>query len=309
MARIDSAEALRGNRADSLARRPSSIAGAVASSSVSRQFEGRSKLTSACELAIDRLIPDPDQPRKTFPEESLDRLAESFRARGQLVPLLVRWSESADRFIIIDGERRYRAAIRAELKAMTCIVKDDAAPEDLLEIQLVTNALREDVLPIEQARSYQTLMQARGYTHRELAERLNVSHVTVTRALATLKLTPDLQEMIDEGSLSPSTGAIIAAIESPEEQREIASRAVHGVPREEIAKVVRERKASPKEGRGARSKGKPKLPTEKNFRTAVGLKVSVSGRKGFDADMLRDALREILAIVDGEIEGSGEQAA
>jgi ParB family transcriptional regulator, chromosome partitioning protein len=313
MARIDQAEALRGNRADSLARRPMSMA-ASSAGQISRQFEGRVKLASACELNIERLMPDPDQPRKTFPEDSIEQLAASFRSKGQLVPLLVRWSEAADRFIIIDGERRYRAALQTDLKALSCIVKDDAAPEDLLEIQLVTNALREDVLPVEQARSYQTLMTAKGYTHRELADRLNVSHVTVTRTLATLRLTPELQQLVDEGTLSPSTGAVIAGLDSPEDQTELAHEAIRGeATREEIAEKVRERKASKpragaSKGQGRGAKGKPaKLPTERTVKTSVGIKLVASARKGFDSATLRAALVEALARVDDEL--AGEQAA
>jgi ParB family chromosome partitioning protein len=221
MARVDQAEALRGNRADSLARRPPTMVSP--NDSQSRQFEGRKKLAGACEIAIGRITPDPDQPRKTFPKDSIVQLADSLKARGQLVPTLVRWSESEDSYILVDGERRYRAALKAGLDTMTCVVTSDASPEDLLEVQLVTNALRDDVPPVEQGRAYQALIEAKGYSRRELADRLNVSHPTIIRALDLLNLPASVQAMVDDGELSPSTAhGIMSNVEDPAIQEQVA---------------------------------------------------------------------------------------
>ena len=107
------------------------------------------------------------------------------------------------------------------------MVTGDASPEDLLEVQLVTNALREDVLPVEQGRAYRAIIEAKGYSHRELADRLNVSHPTITRALALLDLPPGVQAMVDDGKLSPSTAhAIMGNVEYPATQEEVAKQAV-----------------------------------------------------------------------------------
>ena len=203
MARVDQAETLRGNRADSLARRPASTMVSPADSQ-SRQFEGRKKLAGACEIAIGRITPDPDQPRKTFPEDSIVQLAESLKTRGQLVPTLVRWSDSEDSYILVDGERRYSRGYQGGVGHhdvrghQRCIARGSARGPARHQC-----AWREDVLPVEQGRAYRAIIEAKGYSHRELAERLNVSHPTITRALALLDLPVNVQAMVDDGEALP----------------------------------------------------------------------------------------------------------
>lgn len=91
-------------------------------SSVERQAEGRKRLDAACVIRVDRIVPDPGQPRSEFDAEALERLAASLRERGQLQPIRVRWDEPADRYVIVVGERRYRAAKLAGLETLACVV-------------------------------------------------------------------------------------------------------------------------------------------------------------------------------------------
>jgi ParB family transcriptional regulator, chromosome partitioning protein len=250
---------------------------------------------------------------KTFPEESIVQLADSLKARGQLVPTLVRWSESEDSYILVDGERRYRAAMKAGLDTMTCVVTGDASPEDLLEVQLVTNALREDVPPVEQGRAYQAIIEAKGYSHRELADRLNVSHPTITRALGLLDLPVSVQAMVDDGKLSPSTAhAIMTNVEDPADQEKVAAQAVdEKLSRARAVDVAREVAGKTAKGKGSGASSKPvaKLPTERTIRTSTGHKVTVAARKGFDGATLVPALREALATAEGELAPADEDAA
>src|SRR5262245_23845147 len=150
-------EQMRSQVADSMRDRTPdapAVRGVGGSSALERQGEGRRRLDAGCMIRLDRIGPDPAQPRKEFDEESLARLADSMRSRGQLQPIRVRWDDSADRYTVVVGERRYRAALLAGMEAIACVVvAGSPTPEDLLEDQLVENALREDLRPIEQAQA------------------------------------------------------------------------------------------------------------------------------------------------------------
>jgi hypothetical protein len=106
------------------------------------QFQGRVQLRDACLIRLDRIEADPNQPRAEFDAESLDRLAASLKQRGQLQPIRVRWDDVNSRYIVIVGERRWRAAKLAGLESLACVVvPGNASPEEILEDQLVENCL------------------------------------------------------------------------------------------------------------------------------------------------------------------------
>jgi ParB family chromosome partitioning protein len=155
---------------------------------------------------VDRIAADPDQPREEFDPEALQRLADSLRAKGQLQPIRVRWDEGRGAYIIICGERRWRAATMAGLETLHCvIVEGTVEPVELLAIQLVENALREDLRPVEQARAYRTLMDQKGWSTRQLAAELAVTQPQVVRTLALLDLPAVVQEAVEQGTLAPGT--------------------------------------------------------------------------------------------------------
>jgi ParB family chromosome partitioning protein len=294
MARAFQDETLRGNMAESLSRRPSIAIGSHTAAPPG-QFQGRAKLPGACVIEIDRLVPDPDQPRKTFTEESIEQLAASFQGRGQLVPILVRWTPEANHYTIVDGERRYRAALLAGLVSLASVDVSNASPEDVLEIQLVTNALREDVQPVEQARAWQRLMDMKGLTHRELAGRLGYDHSTVTRSLGLLNLPESIQASVDTGEIKAQTGYELSRVQDPVEQARLAEEAKSGtLRRDDIREKVAKAKGS--KGRGGKPKAKP-LPTTRVIRTEAGPRVTVEYRKGVDDAVIATALREILAKI------------
>jgi ParB family chromosome partitioning protein len=315
MSGVARAETMREKRAESLGRRPSLVGPSIPGAQ-EKKFEGRRKHADACKIALDRIMRDENQPRTEFDPDALDRLAASLKARGQLQPCRVRWSDDAAHYVLVVGERRWRAAMLAGLETLDCIVVDgEMSAEDLLEDQLVENALREDLKPVEQARSYRALMTARGMTHRDLAERLNVAHTTVTRALGLLDLPESVQVQVDTGELSPSTAYAIASnLDDEDAQREVAERVVsENLSRAATEKVIEQVAASrPRaakvKGRGAKAKAKPgpALIRERVIRTAEGRKVIVTGRKGFDLFDLLETLREAVAKI--EAEQVGEQA-
>lgn len=276
------------------------------------KLHGVKRRVDVSDIPVEKIGPDPDQPRKHFDKEAIDRLAQSLKSRGQLQPIRVRWNAERGQYVVIVGERRYQAATRAGLQTLACVVVEgDIPPDEMLAIQLVENCVREGLLPIEQARAFKSLMDARGWSQVDLAAELGIGQPAIAKALATLRLAPEIQDQVNRGQLSASAGAAIAAIESPEEQAEIAERAIADkLSRDEVVEVVRERvaRSKPAKGRGAsKAKEKP-LPKEHTIKVGDNRKVVVSGRKGFDRAGLLAALEEAAAKVRVEI-GDDQAAA
>jgi ParB family transcriptional regulator, chromosome partitioning protein len=193
------------------------------------QFQGRTQLREACLIRLDRIVADPNQPRGEFDADALERLAGSLRQRGQLQPIRVRWDEANQQYVIVIGERRWRAAKLAGMESMACIVvPGTATPEEILEDQLVENCLREDLKPIEQARAYQSLMHRLGLSQRALAEKLDVSQGQIMQSLKLLELPEPIRESIDDGKIAPSIGYEIAKVTDPGQQLELAEKVARG---------------------------------------------------------------------------------
>jgi ParB family chromosome partitioning protein len=249
MTRPNDSEEARANRLASMTR--ASSAGPVVDPET-RVFEGRARLKEAAMIRRDRIVPDPQQPRTEFEPEALDQLAGSIRDRGVLQPIRVRWSGELDSYVIVVGERRWRAAGIAGIEAMPCIVVDGlATPEDLLEDQLVENCLRADLRPVELARSYQALMTARGLSQRALAERLHVSPASVAKAVALLSLPEPIQDEVNSGAIGPDVAYQLSKVEDVQEQADLAGRAVAGsIRRDELQ--ARTRTTQARQGRGGR---------------------------------------------------------
>lgn len=239
----------------------------------------------AVHIALDRIEPDPDQPRREFDEEELRRLADSLKARGQLQPIRVRWEEGRGVYVILVGERRWRAARLAGMESISCTLHEGRlAPQDRLIIQLTENALREDLKPVEQARAFQALIEVRGYTQRELAAELHVSLGCVTRALSLLQLPGDIQEVVDAGMIPPTAAHEISKAH-PDDRADLAERVISGTMRtEDVARTVRE--SAPRKTR------RTQRVTSRVFRTKAGPKVTVEWSKGLSPSVTAAALGE-----------------
>src|SRR3954467_329357 len=130
----------------------------AAPTSTSR-LDGTTRLRTGAEIAIDRISPDPKQPRTEFDPDAITRLAESLKTHGQLQPISVRWSEDMGRYLIVTGERRWRAATLAGRPTVSAVIIEDKRTESqILEMQLIENCLREDLRPVEQAKAFRALM-------------------------------------------------------------------------------------------------------------------------------------------------------
>jgi ParB family chromosome partitioning protein len=273
--------------------------------------DGTERLRSAVTIEVDRIAADPNQPRTDFDEGALDRLAESLKEHGQLQPIAVRWSDEAGRYLIVSGERRWRAALKAGRKTIDAVIVDPRSESQILELQLIENCLREDLRPIEQAKAFRTLMDRNGWSGDQLARTLHMSDASVFRALALLSLPDSVQSHVESGGMAPATAYEVSKLEDPAAQREVAERVVaEKLSRAETVEAVR-RASKPKavgKGRGVKSK----LPTERTIRTAGGLKVAVSGRKGFEVaawiEALRDALHQAEAHMGSVLHGVPDDA-
>jgi ParB family chromosome partitioning protein len=278
----------RNNRLASMTR-PSSEVDATAADPEARAFEGRSRLKTACEIRLDRIVADPNQPRTEFDPESLERLAQSLRQRGQLQPIRVRWDEALDRYVVVVGERRWRAAALAGMTTLACVVATgNASPEEILEDQLIENCLREDLRPIEQAKAFRTLLTRLEISQRQLADRLQVSPPTITRALALLELPEAIQTSVDAGTIAPQTAYEISKIDDDDTQAEAAARAVRGeLRRDDMRSIVTK---APRASRGG-SRPWTHLSGDRVKVTVTPLADDV------DHEELVEALRSALAVL------------
>ncbi len=177
------------------------------------------------QIDIDLIEPSPYQPRTRFREEALDELARSIKASGIIQPLVVR--PVGNRFQLIAGERRWRAAQRAGLGKVSAIVRQ--VPDELaLEMTLVENIQREDLNPIEAARAFERLMEEFDLTQDLVAERTGKDRTTVANAIRLLKLESTIQEWIEEGKLSAGHGRALLAVVDPQLRMRYAQRAARG---------------------------------------------------------------------------------
>lgn len=174
------------------------------------------------EVDLSSIYPNPDQPRKNFDPDALDELAQSIRHHGVIMPLIV--NKEAKGYMIIAGERRYRASKLAGIKKLPVIVKNYTARQ-IKEISLIENLQREDLNPIEEATAMRALMEDYGMTQDELADRIGKSRPAITNTLRLLQLSPEVIRLVETGALSSGHARAIITVPA-EEQIKMANRFV-----------------------------------------------------------------------------------
>jgi ParB family chromosome partitioning protein len=167
---------------------------------------------------IEKIRPNPDQPRKHIDQDSLEGLAGSIKEKGILQPLVV-W-EVDGVYELIVGERRWRAAQKAGLKAVPVVIKD-VSPDELLELALVENIQREDLNPLEEAMAYSRLIDELGLTQSQVASRVGRERSTVANFLRLLQLPDYAQADLLDGRLSMGHARAILMLEDPESRKEL----------------------------------------------------------------------------------------
>ena len=166
------------------------------------------------------------QPRHRFDETALEELARSIREKGVIQPVIVRKND--DGYELIAGERRLQAARRAGLKEIPALVREVRDRQDLLEIALIENIQREDLNPVDRARSYRRLIDEFGESQDEVAERVGKDRSTIANTIRILDLPGEIRQMIEEGRLNFGQARALLAIDSRENQVRLARRAADG---------------------------------------------------------------------------------
>lgn len=245
---------------------------------------GENNQNSVRNLPVSSLNPNPDQPRERFDQDALTELAESIRQQGIIQPILAE-ARADGGFMLIAGERRWRASKIAGLEEVPVIVRV-FSPEQKLEIALVENVQREDLTPMEEARAYRHLMDALGISQQNVADKVGKKRSTVANSLRLLKLPENMRNAVEKGRLSAGHARALLAVTNPADQELLFEKIISQ------SLSVRDAEATATEmNRGHRGSGKPKSPRnprsadrdpeisslEQRFIEALGTKVSMKG--------------------------------
>ncbi len=218
------------------------------------------------EIPVDHLHPNPHQPRHRFDERTLEELAESIRRHGVLQPLLVS-EDGPERYLLMTGERRWRAARLAGLATVPAVIRERLADGEQLEVALVENLQRQDLTPLEEARAFDDLRTSLGLSQAEIAERVAMDRSTVANSLRLLRLPPEVQELVERGDLSAGHGRTLLAFDGDDVQCEWARRVVAtGVSVRELERAA----AAARAGAGRKKKVRPGSVKDPNLFAAEG---------------------------------------
>lgn len=228
--------------------------------------------------SVDEIDPSPFQARRSFDEEKIDRLAESVRVRGLLQPLIVRKVEN--RYQLIAGERRWRAAKKAGLNEVPIVVKD-WGDGDVMAIGLVENLQREDLNPIDEALGYQALIEEHGWTHQRLSQEVGKDRTTVTNTLRLIHLPLPIQQALMEGVLTEGHARALLGLPNEKAMLQLADRIVReGLSVRQVEAIVREgSERAPKKRSGRASKDIYLRQLEEDWTRALGTKVCIHPKK------------------------------
>lgn len=254
-------------------------------------------------LPVERIQPNPNQPRREFDPEALEQLAQSIRQKGIVQPLIVRLIGPAGQHEIVAGERRWRAAQIAGLHEVPVVVREFTDVE-VLEIAIIENIQREDLNPIEEAMAYRQLIDRFGHTQEKLAEALSRSRSHVTNLLRLLTLPDVVQDMLRKGELSSGHArALITAPNPSVLAAQVVRRGLSVRETEKLAKTVgtKQPRTSPKSEKDADTRA-IEADLSANLRMTVridhrgideGGVLSISYRTLEDLDLLCDVLSKI----------------
>ncbi len=176
-------------------------------------------------VPIEQISPNPYQPRRTFNDASIEELSRSVREHGIIQPLVVT-KLGDNKYRLIAGERRFRAAQKAGLSLVPVVVKETLTDSDTLQIALIENIQREDLNPIEEAYAYHQLHEEFGLTQEEISKRVGKERSTVANFLRLLRLPDPVKKLLASGQLSMGHARAILAVDSPKKQEQLAERVV-----------------------------------------------------------------------------------
>ncbi len=233
-------------------------------------------------LRISEIEPNKNQPRKSFNNETLKQLADSITEHGVLQPLIVR-SIAAGNYMIIAGERRWRAAKMAGLSEIPVIIRDDLTDEQAMQIAMIENLQRENLNPIEEALGYKELIDKFGMTQDKLAQVLGKARSSVANSLGLLALPNGVQELLRNGSLSAGHCKALKKVKDAALMTELAHKAAEGELSVRQVEAIAKREAARLEEEKDKKELKPRLSyyteIEVSLSELLGTKVRISENK------------------------------
>lgn len=231
-------------------------------------------------IDIDQIKPNVNQPRKKFNEERIEELAESILEHGIIQPLVVR--KSGDYYEIVAGERRWRAARKANLDKVPCIVREFSDEENML-IAIIENLQREDLDPIEEANGLNQVIRKFGMTQEEVSKSISKSRPYISNSLRLLKLPGFVQDLVSEGKISMGHARALINVEDPKLQAQICQKIIdEGLSVRDVEKLVSKNGSPKRKRRAKRVKSPDTVRMENRLKDIYGTRVSIdrSGKKG-----------------------------
>ncbi|MDQ0215410.1 ParB family chromosome partitioning protein [Oikeobacillus pervagus] len=256
------------------------------------------------EVAINQLRPNPYQPRKVFQKEAIDELKESILQHGILQPLIVR--ESIKGFEIVVGERRYRAAKKANLEKVPVVVRE-LSDQQMMEMAILENLQREDLTPIEEATAYQMLIERLDLTQEQLAKRLGKSRPHIANHIRLLSLPAEIQQHISDGIISMGHGRALLGLRKKEHLSSLVKKVVkeHINVRQLETLIQQLNENVPRETKVAKEEKNLFLEEQENvLRETLGTTVTIKQLKGKEKGKIeieffnQEDLQRILDLLD-----------
>src|SRR4030066_2043441 len=189
--------------------------------SIDKSMEGDSNII--VELPLDKIIPNRNQPRSRFDDESLAELSESIKEFGVIQPIVVRRLGEEEKYEIVTGERRYRATKKIGINTIPSIIVKDIDDISSLEMALIENIHRDNLSPMEKAHTFKQLIDEFKITHDQLSKRIGKSRVSITNSLRLLTLPVEIQKLINEGKISEGHARPILALSEEKEKIKLAN--------------------------------------------------------------------------------------
>ncbi len=258
-------------------------------------------------LPLDQVYPNPNQPRKIFDKQALEELAQSIRENGVLQPVLVR--QIGHRYQIVSGERRYRASRIAGMTTIPAVIRKLDEEKTMLA-GLIENIQRQDLNPIEEARTLRDILLNFGLTHDQLSEKVGRSRSALTNRLRLLQLPPEVQLMVADGQISAGHAKMLAGLKDPQEARIWAKKiiadqlSVYETEKQIAREKSENSNACQKKGRLLMSSDMHVRAVEENLQELLGAKVRIRQGKNkgrieiefYDRDDLERVVESMVSV-------------
>jgi len=272
--------------------------------SVDKTSEEGPKKERVMELLLDDIVPNKNQPRSKFKDETLDELAESIKEFGVLQPIIVRIIEGEDKYEIIAGERRVRATKKNGITTIPALVVEKVTDTASLEMALIENIHRDNLSPMEQAYCYKQLIDEFNITHQEMSKRIGKSRTAITNILRLLTLPLEVQKLLDDDSISEGHARALLGLGSREDQIKIGKKiAEKGMSVREVEKLVDSKKQT-QDGTNVRKALQfnkiPRITQQLSDHLETQVRINIGKKKGkieIDFDNIKELERVVRKIV------------